>query len=70
MDLSHRERGQQDWSSVSRNGKPGSDMLISNLSPATWYQIKVIHGYKNWFYGSLGDWRGSWIFIRAQPHHF
>merc|ERR1719193_2648614 len=39
--VEQRERGQQEWSSVSRNAKPGGDILISNLSPATWYQIKV-----------------------------
>merc|ERR1719209_1349472 len=39
--VEQRERGQQEWSSVSRNAKPGADILISNLSPATWYQIKV-----------------------------
>ena len=37
-----RERGQQEWRSVSRSAKPGADILISNLSPATWHQIKVI----------------------------
>ena len=26
---------------MSRSAKPGADILISNLSPATWYQIKV-----------------------------
>merc|ERR1719365_55796 len=39
--LEQRERGKEEWSSVSRSAKPGSDILISNLSPATWYQIKV-----------------------------
>ena len=42
-----RERGKEEWSSVSRSAKPGSDILISNLSPATWYQIKVIQSSKN-----------------------
>ena len=37
-----RERGNEEWSSVSSSVKPGADILISNLSPATWYQIKVI----------------------------
>ena len=27
---------------VSRSAKPGSDIHISNLSPATWYHIKVL----------------------------
>merc|ERR1719385_232794 len=40
--VEQRERGKEEWSSVSRSAKPGSDILISNLSPATWYQIKVI----------------------------
>merc|ERR1711971_1211558 len=39
--VEQRERGQQEWRSVSRSAKPGADILISNLSPATWYQIKV-----------------------------
>merc|ERR1719381_244845 len=39
--VEQRERGKEEWSSVSRSAKPGSDILISNLSPATWYQIKV-----------------------------
>merc|ERR1712212_597695 len=39
--VEQRERGQEEWSSVSRSAKPGADILISNLSPATWYQIKV-----------------------------
>merc|ERR1719295_2409546 len=39
--VDQRERGQEEWSSVSRSAKPGADILISNLSPATWYQIKV-----------------------------
>ena len=39
--LFFRERGNDLWSSVSRSAKPGADILISNLSPATWYQIKV-----------------------------
>merc|ERR1719175_279821 len=39
--VEQRERGQEEWSSVSRNAKPGADILISNLSPATWYQIRV-----------------------------
>ena len=36
-----RERGNDVWTSVSRSAKPEADILISNLSPATWYQIKV-----------------------------
>merc|ERR1719295_485216 len=39
--VEQRERGQEEWSSVSRSAKPGADILISNLRPATWYQIKV-----------------------------
>merc|ERR1719356_1543616 len=39
--VDQRERGKEEWSSVSRSAKPGADILISNLSPATWYQIKV-----------------------------
>merc|ERR1719391_315372 len=39
--VEQRERGNEEWSSVSRSAKPGADILISNLSPATWYQIKV-----------------------------
>merc|ERR1719295_70918 len=39
--MEQRERGKKEWSSVSRSAKPGADILISNLSPATWYQIKV-----------------------------
>merc|ERR1712233_201756 len=39
--VEQRERGKEEWSSVSRRAKPGSNILISNLSPATWYQIKV-----------------------------
>merc|ERR1712130_933306 len=39
--VEQRERGKEEWSSVSRKAKPGADILISNLSPATWYQIKV-----------------------------
>merc|ERR1719391_854564 len=39
--VEQRERGQEEWSSVSRSAKPGANILISNLSPATWYQIKV-----------------------------
>merc|ERR1719175_21163 len=39
--VEQRERGKEEWSSVSRSAKPGADILISNLSPATWYQIKV-----------------------------
>merc|ERR1719381_96133 len=39
--VEQRERGKEEWSSVSRRAKPGADILISNLSPATWYQIKV-----------------------------
>merc|ERR1719209_2723825 len=39
--VEQRERGNEEWSSVSRSAKPGSDILISNLKPATWYQIKV-----------------------------
>ena len=30
-----------DWSLISGSAKPGSDIHVSNLSPATWYQIKV-----------------------------
>ena len=44
-----RERGNEEWSSVSKSAKPGADILISNLSPATWYQIKVIQNPKNSF---------------------
>ena len=52
-----RERGQQEWSLVSRSAKPGADILISNLSPATWYQIKVrVSIGKNGFYGVSGNW--------------
>merc|ERR1711971_396143 len=40
--VEQRERGKEEWSSVSKSAKPGVDILISNLSPATWYQIKVI----------------------------
>ena len=36
-----RERGKEEWSLVTRSAKPGADILISNLSPATWYQIRV-----------------------------
>merc|ERR1719209_2177078 len=39
--VEQRERGKEEWSSVSRSAKPGADILISNLKPATWYQIKV-----------------------------
>jgi len=39
--LQQRERGTEEWSYVGRRAKPGSNILISNLSPATWYQIKV-----------------------------
>merc|ERR1712172_394485 len=39
--VDQRKRGEEEWSSVSRSAKPGADILISNLSPATWYQIKV-----------------------------
>merc|ERR1712172_468350 len=39
--VEQRERGKEEWSSVSRSAKPGADIVISNLSPATWYQIKV-----------------------------
>merc|ERR1719289_452867 len=39
--VEQRERGKEEWSSVSKSAKPGSNILISNLSPATWYQIKV-----------------------------
>merc|ERR1712130_956145 len=39
--VEQRERGTEEWSSVSRSAKPGADIVISNLSPATWYQIKV-----------------------------
>ena len=46
-----RERGKDEWSSVSRSAKPGADILISNLSPATWYQIKVIQSSKNSLHG-------------------
>ena len=43
-----REQGADVWSLVSRSAKPGADILISNLSPATWYQIKVeSHRHKN-----------------------
>ena len=52
-----RERGQEEWSSVSRSAKPGADILISNLSPATWYQIKVkVSIGKNGFYGVSDNW--------------
>ena len=47
----------QEWSSVSRSAKPGADIVISNLSPATWYQIKVrVSIRKNGFYGVSGNW--------------
>merc|ERR1711931_362069 len=39
--VEQRERGREEWSSVSRSAKPGADIVISNLSPASWYQIKV-----------------------------
>merc|ERR1719234_2347800 len=39
--VEQRERGKEEWSSVSRSAKPGADIVISNLSPASWYQIKV-----------------------------
>merc|ERR1711971_881028 len=39
--VEQRERGKEEWSSVSRSIKPGADIVISNLSPATWHQIKV-----------------------------
>merc|ERR1719391_1044644 len=39
--VDQRERGQEEWSSVSRSFLSHPDILISNLSPATWYQIKV-----------------------------
>merc|ERR1711970_1237280 len=39
--VDQRKRGEEEWSSVTRSAKPGADILISNLSPATWYQIKV-----------------------------
>ena len=64
-----RERGKEEWSSVSRSAKPGSDILISNLSPATWYQIKVsklVSIASIEFF--LGDWRGARTFIGAQSH--
>merc|ERR1719341_1017900 len=37
-----REQGKEEWSFVSRSAKPGADILISNLSPATWYHIQVL----------------------------
>ena len=47
--LKPRERGKEEWSSVSKSAKPGVDILISNLIPATWYQIKVIQSSENEF---------------------
>merc|ERR1719209_2348094 len=39
--VEQRQRGEEDWSLVSRSAKPGTNLIVSNLSPATWYQIKV-----------------------------
>ena len=70
ISLSQRERGKEEWSSVSRSAKPGADIVISNLSPATWYQIKVLHRRKRIgsIIGNSGDWGGARIFTRAKPH--
>merc|ERR1719341_2652521 len=40
--VAQREQGKEEWSFVSRSAKPGADILISNLKPATWYQIQVL----------------------------
>merc|ERR1719234_812575 len=39
--VEQRQRGEEDWSLVSRNANPGTNLIVSNLGPATWYQIKV-----------------------------
>merc|ERR1719239_311044 len=39
--VEQRQHGEEDWSLVSRSAKPGTNLIVSNLSPATWYQIKV-----------------------------
>merc|ERR1719365_145959 len=39
--VEQRQRGEEDWSLVSRTAMPGTNLLVSNLNPATWYQIKV-----------------------------
>merc|ERR1719234_2261477 len=39
--VEQRQRGEEDWSLVTRSANPGTNLIVSNLSPATWYQIKV-----------------------------
>merc|ERR1719385_9325 len=39
--VEQRQRGEEDWSLVSRTATPGTNLIVSNLNPATWYQIKV-----------------------------
>ena len=36
-----RKKGQEEWSFVSKTAKPGTNILIANLSPTTWFQIRV-----------------------------
>ena len=52
---------------MSRSAKPGSDILISNLSPATWYQIKVTQRIKIGFMETkvTGEARGP----SPEPSH-
>ena len=36
-----RKKGQEEWSFVSKTAKPGTEIRITNLSPTTWFQIRV-----------------------------
>lgn len=34
-------RGNQDWTLVSNSVKPGGNFVVLDLSPATWYNLRV-----------------------------
>ena len=41
----------QDWTLVSNNVKPGGNFVVLDLSPATWYNLKV----------RLAGWLAGWL---------
>ncbi|XP_050461780.1 cell adhesion molecule Dscam2 isoform X23 [Cataglyphis hispanica] len=39
--LEHKKKHQQEWNQVSNNVKPGSNFVVLDLDPATWYHLRV-----------------------------
>ena len=39
--VEYKHKTQKDWTLVSANVKPGGNFVVLDLTPATWYRIKV-----------------------------